>query len=311
MRASDEMNGPFDHLAIGLGWFSIALGAAELTMPRRMARLVGAREDESTEKVVRTFGAREIGNGLAILAQPDKSAWLWARVGGDAVDLSTLGRSVADTDEDRRRAAIAAVAVAGVTALDVLAATRTGRRDGRTDASRHFKVEEVATINRSIEDVYRFWHDFKNFPRFMRQIESVEILDSRRSRWRASGPAGIPVEWRAEIVQDRENEWIAWRSIEGSTVEISGSVRFAHAPGARGTEVRVQLQYRPPAGAIGRGLTWLFGKDPAGHVREDLFRFKQLMETGEVPLSDGPSMWRAAQPAVDPEQIRTLAEVHL
>jgi uncharacterized membrane protein len=117
------------------------------------------------------------------------------------------------------------------------------------------------------------------------------------------------IEWDAETIRDDENEWIAWRSLEGSDVQNSGSVRFTPAPGARGTEVRVQLQYSPPGGALGRSVAWLFGEDPDQQVHEDLHRFKQLMETGEIPLSEGPGLWRAAQPPADPEEVRRLAGV--
>src|SRR5688572_4004661 len=102
---------------------------------------------------------------------------------------------------------------------------------------------------------------------------------------------------------------IAWRSLPGSQIENSGSVRFQRAPGARGTEVRVQLDYQPPAGALGRGIAWLFGEEPEQQVKDDLHRFKQLLETGEIPLSDGPAMWRPAQPARNPDRIRSIAGV--
>jgi uncharacterized membrane protein len=92
-------------------------------------------------------------------------------------------------------------------------------------------------------------------------------------------------------------------------VENSGSVRFSRAPGARGTELRVQLQYSPPAGALGRGIAWLFGEEPNQQIAEDLHRFKQLMETGEIPISDGPGLWRAAQPPSSPEQLRDFVGV--
>jgi uncharacterized membrane protein len=144
----------------------------------------------------------------------------------------------------------------------------------------------------------------------MRHLESVQAV-GERSHWRAKGPAGMSVEWDAEIVTDQENEWIAWRSLEGSDVENSGSVRFTRAPGARGTEVRVQLQYNPPGGRLGRGLAWLFGEEPDQQIHEDLRRFKQLMETGEVPLSDGPSLYRPAQPAANPQEVRSIAGVSL
>jgi len=171
------------------------------------------------------------------------------------------------------------------------------------------RVERAATINRPIEEVYNFWRNFQNFPRFMRHVESVEILGERFSRWRAKGPAGMTVEWEAEMIEDRD-DWIAWRSMEGADVQNSGSVRFQRAPGVRGTEVRVQLEYYPPAGALGRGIAWLFGEEPAQQIADDLRRAKQLLETGEIPLSEGPGLWRPAQPAADPQQIRDLAGVH-
>jgi uncharacterized membrane protein len=175
--------------------------------------------------------------------------------------------------------------------------------------SNSVRVERVTTINKPVHEVYEFWREFQNFPRFMRHLESVEVLDGRRSRWRAKAPAGRTVEWEAEMLEEREDEWIAWRSLPGSQIENSGSVRFSPAPGARGTEVRVQLQYSPPAGRIGRSLAWMFGEEPEQQIHDDLHRFKQLMETGEIPLSDGPSLRRPAQPARDPQDIRRIAGV--
>ncbi|CAN5733561.1 hypothetical protein BH24ACI5_BH24ACI5_25620 [soil metagenome] len=202
------------------------------------------------------------------------------------------------------------VGLAGVAALYTHGRTR--RRAPQHDriGRRGFvRVERVTTINRPVDEVYAFWKRFENFPRFMRHLESVETLPNGRSRWRAKGPAGLTVEWEAELVEDRQGEWIAWRSVEGSGIRNSGSVRFSPAPGARGTEVRVQLQYSPPAGQIGRGIAWLFGEEPDQQIHDDLHRFKQLMETGEIPLSDGPSLWRAARPT-DPQTVRSLAGVH-
>jgi uncharacterized membrane protein len=292
-------------LAIGLGWFSVALGVAELVAPRKMARLVGVPPSDRTDAVLQGFGAREIATGLAILAQPGEAKWLWARVAGDALDLGTLGAAMGGERADRTRGACAAAAVMGATALDVLCAQRLS--GSAHDRSQHVRVEHVLTINRSIEDVYRYWRDFQNFPNFMRHVESVEVLGNGRTRWRAKAPAGMSVQWEAETLLDRENEWIAWHSVEGSQIENSGSVRFHRAPGARGTEVRVQLEYHPPAGRLGRGVAWLFGEEPEQQVKDDLRRFKQLMETGEIPLSDGPALWRPAQPAADTATVRSLA----
>jgi uncharacterized membrane protein len=299
-------------LAIGLGWFSIALGVAELAAPSRMARLIGARDTDSTRNTLRTFGAREIAAGIAILAEPGQARWLWSRVGGDALDLAWLGRAMGDHDAERDRLGMAAAAVAGVTALDVLAARQLGRGTRRSAnvSRRGVRVEQVVTINRSVDETYRYWRDLTNLPQFMRHLKQVEVLDSRRSRWTAKAPAGMSVQWDAEIVQDREGEWLAWRSLPGSQVENSGSVRFAPAPGARGSEVRVQLEYQPPAGQVGRVIAMLFGEEPEQQVREDLRRFKQLMETGEIAASDGPGVWRPARPEKNARHMRDFAGVH-
>jgi len=303
-----------EQLAVGLGWFSIGLGLAELTAPDALARFIGLRDDSATTSVLRAYGAREVSNGLAILMQPDNPAWLWSRVGGDALDLASLASAARNEDVDRERVGAAVAAVLGVTALDVICARQLsdGRDQGRQRLAWHSQpvlVDRVTTVSRPIEDVYQFWKNFENFPRFMRHLESVQVTGDRRSRWCATGPAGMRVEWEAETIRDDENEWIAWRSLEGSDVQNSGSVRFTRAPGARGTEVRVQLQYIPPGGALGRRVAWLFGEEPDQQIHEDLHRFKQLMETGEIPLSEGPGLWRAAQPPADPEQIRKLAGV--
>jgi uncharacterized membrane protein len=304
-----------EQLAVGLGWFSIGLGVAELTAPRSVARLIGAPDDDATLSLLRVFGAREIGSGLAILSEPDRPAWMWSRVGGDMIDLAALGAAMRSDRADLGRLAAAAAFVAGATAIDAYTArqlSEAGATPGaraRRAEPRETRVRAVTTINKPIEQVYAFWRRFENFPQFMRHIESIEAIDERRSRWRATAPAGATVSWEAELVEDRENEQISWRSVEGSSVRHHGSVHFAHAPGARGTEVRVELAYQPPAGALGRGVAWLFGEEPGQQIHEDLHRFKQLMETGEIPLSEGPGLRRPAQPAPRPEQLRNLAGV--
>ena len=305
---------PGERLAVGLGWFSIGLGLTEICATRSLARLIGLPERDSTFSTLRALGVREVGHGVAILAQPDSAARVWARVAGDALDLSVLGAAMADEEADGTRVSAAIGAVLGTAALDVMCAQElsrgsgTRRRGGSRDPN-EVRVERVTTINRPVHEVYEFWRRFENLPRFMRHLESVEMLDNGRSRWRAKGPAGMTFEWDADILQDREGEWIAWRSVEGSDVHNSGSVRFQAAPGARGTEIRVQLQYSPPAGAFGRTIAKLFGEEPDQQIHEDLHRFKQLMETGEIPISDGPSLWRAAQPPKSVEQLRALVGV--
>lgn len=149
------------------------------------------------------------------------------------------------------------------------------------------KVERSLTIDRPAEELYRFWRNFENLPRFMDHLESVSALDREHSRWRAKAPAGRVVEWEAEIINERENELIAWRSTEGSAIGNAGSVHFKAAPGGRGTEVHVVLQYDPPGGPLADLIARLFGEQPDQQVREDLRRFKEMMETGEVATTDG------------------------
>jgi uncharacterized membrane protein len=143
------------------------------------------------------------------------------------------------------------------------------------------------TINRDRDEVYRFWRDFDRLPTFMIHLDSVQQQDERRSHWVARAPAGRHVEWDAEIVEDRPGELIQWRSLEGSEVSNGGAVRFVDAPGDRGTEVHVDLHYEPPGGRLGATLAKVFGEEPEQQLRDDLRRFKQMMEVGEVVVTDG------------------------
>jgi uncharacterized membrane protein len=145
--------------------------------------------------------------------------------------------------------------------------------------------KKAIRVRRSPEECYRFWHELENLPRFMAHLESVQVAGPHRSHWRARGPHG-PIEWDAETVEDRPNELIVWRSLPGSDVEHSGHVRFRPAPGDRGTEVEVEIRYLPPAGGVGRAIAKLTGQEPLAQVGEDLRRFKQVLETGEVIVSD-------------------------
>jgi len=311
MRDDYNSDRQYDGLAKGLAWFSIALGVSELAAPDTVADVAGL--PRSSVPTLRVLGAREIAHGISILAAPGRPMPVWSRVAGDAIDLAVMFAALKSDDADHGRLSLAIGAVAGVAALDAFCASRlSDGGDGSTDTSgewmeRGIRVEQVTTINRPIDEVYSFWRNFENFPRFMRHLESVQQLSGPLSRWRAKGPAGMSVEWEAEMLEAREHEWIAWRSLEGADVQNSGSVRFERAPGARGTEVRVQLQYSPPAGVLGKGIAWLFGEEPSQQIHEDLHRMKGLLETGEVPLSEGPGLWRAAQPAANPREIKDLA----
>jgi uncharacterized membrane protein len=119
----------------------------------------------------------------------------------------------------------------------------------------------------------------------MKHLESV-TTNGNRSTWRVKAPAGVTVEWEAEITEDVPNEHIAWRSSDGATVANRGSVRFRRAPGGRGTEIRVELDYAPPGGQVAATIAKLFGREPGQQVHSDLRRFKQFMETGDIVVSD-------------------------
>jgi uncharacterized membrane protein len=150
------------------------------------------------------------------------------------------------------------------------------------------QVTKTITILRQPHEVYEFWRDFENLPRFMYHLEHVETIGSGRSHWIAKAPGGGTVEWDAELIEDRPNEFIAWRSVGADDdVRNSGAVRFTPAPGERGTEVRVDLQYDPPGGSLGARVAKLFGEEPGQQMADDLRRFKQVMELGEVIRSAG------------------------
>ena len=270
-------------LAVGLGWFSIALGVAELAAPHSVARLIGVTPTEKTITTLRSYGAREMGAGLAILAQPDRARWLWSRVAGDAVDLASLGAVMNSPTTDTRRAMFATAAVVGVTALDVWCArelseqSRDEFRRGYSDRQaaggrlvaqrdRRVRVSESITINQSMERVEERWTNLDTLPESLRQCR------------RASD--GGPDRAIAE---------------------------FRHAPGGRGTEVRIEMEYTPRGGVLGAALAKVLGGDPTGQVRQDLRRFKQIVETGEIVLSDGPSLRRPGRPAERVQDVRNAA----
>lgn len=150
-------------------------------------------------------------------------------------------------------------------------------------------VREAVRLELPIHEVYAFWRRFENLPRFMRYLDSVREDGPERSHWVAIGPRGINVEWDAELINDIEDQLIAWRSLPGSDVTTAGSVNFDSVRGGRETQVTVALQYSPPAGKAGALVATLFGREPSQTIREDLRRLKQILEAGEV-ASAAPAM---------------------
>ena len=281
-------------LGVGLGWLSVGLACCQLIAPRRLARLIGVSDGRRTVTLMRALGARELTAGIGLLTRRRSSPWLWARVAGDIVDLALLGNVLRSRKADRLRVGSALAAVAGVTLLDAWA----GRRAGAAQAlpPPRQPIRRSTTIARPPAEIYRFWRDFQNLPKFMVHLESVETLDSKRSYWRARSVGGKTFEWNAEIVEDRENELIAWCTVGGSQVAHAGMVRFVAAPGGRGTEVHVEATYDPPGGVFGRAIALVVGQEPSQQIEGDLRRLKQVMETGEVIESDA-SVHRGVHPA--------------
>jgi uncharacterized membrane protein len=280
-------------LATGLGWFSIGLGLAELTAPRTMARMLGVCDDRDNRAVLQGAGLRELATGIGILSTPNPESLLWSRFAGDVMDLLLLAGASRQPHNDRSRLSMAAGAVLGVTALDLIGALA---QDERSLPSLHGMVERAlpssvahgvhvktaVTVNRPRPEVYAFWRQLDNLPRFMSHLESVTVVDNVRSHWKAKAPLGLTVEWDADLISDVLHEQISWKSTANADIPNAGSVRFRDATGGRGTEVLVELAYHPPVAALGAALAKLFGEEPSQQVRDDLRRFKQVMELGSV-----------------------------
>jgi uncharacterized membrane protein len=160
-----------------------------------------------------------------------------------------------------------------------------GAKNGSDTSKYHARASVV--LNCSPEEAYNFWRRFEDLPVFMRHLDSVTKINDNQYRWRALGPLGVRVQWDAEIVSDEPNQLIAWRSLPGSELNIEGSVRFQTTVGNRGTLVEAETRYVPPAGALGRAVSKAMGKDPKFLMQQDLRRFKALVETGEIPTTEG------------------------
>ena len=158
-------------------------------------------------------------------------------------------------------------------------------RAATVNARKAVKVEHAVTINVPRAEIYTFWRNFENLPRFMDHLESVRVDNATRSHWTAKAPAGQTVEWDAEIVNEVPDSIIAWKSVGDPDIANAGAVNFSDAPGGRGTVVRVTLDYEPPAGRLGAWLSHVFSEEPDQQVREDLRKLKHLIESGEIHVS--------------------------
>jgi len=271
---------PGTRLGKGLGWFSIALGVSELIAPRGIARLIGVEPEGKVPLVTRLFGLREIGAGALLLMKPTSPYGGWNRVFGDLIDLMTMGIAMKRGSTSVGRNAFALANVAGVTALDVYHGVRESRRKLGEP------VRRAVTINRRPDEVYAMWKNFDQLPQFLTWVDSVTKLSERVWHWVVKTPAGASIEYDAEIIEDLPGRRIAWRTLPNAMVPNEGCVEFLDAPGGRGTEVMVEMKVAAP-----------LGKTIAGHEAQgDLKRLKQLLEVGEIVVSDS-SIHKGPHPA--------------
>ncbi len=282
---------PAIEFARNLGWLSLGLGLASLMMPRMLARSVGTT---NSNWWLRVIGTRELISGAGILLRPHQPVWLWSRVAGDVMDLGLLAVAARqrDTSAAGRLGALSA-ALTGLAVLDLLVAWDNTNRIRHAPPATGLKrsgvtqIKKSMDVNRSPEACYRFWRDVENFPRFMPHVEQVESLDGTHSRWRVRGPLKQTVQWDAELTSDIPGQQLGWRAMSGAELAHTGLVRFSPAPGQRGTRIEVEFSFHPPLGKAGVMLARMTGDEPPQQISEDLRRFKQLIETGEIPTTIG------------------------
>jgi uncharacterized membrane protein len=310
-HSSDFVASEKDPVTNFLGWFSIGLGIAEVFAPQAVARLIGIDDEEHTT-LLRAYGVRELAAGVGILTRPKPTYWMWNRVIGDAIDLRSLSNAMSTRGNDRSRLKMAALAVAGVTALDIVSSMRltseaspaAGEDPGSykaADTDSDNVLAAVVTVNKPIEEVYNFWKDPRNYAQFMDQIDSVHPTTGGLSRWKVKAPPGLGVEWNAKVVNDVPNELIRWASVDSENVDSTGTVRFKTAPGNRGTVVSLEIEYKPKGGRLGARVAKMFAAIPKTQLKNDLRRFKQIMEIGEVMKSDSTAV-PGMQPAQPPSR---------
>jgi hypothetical protein len=271
-------------LADFLGWFSLGLGVPQVAAPGAVCRAIGVRKDPGSRAWIRLVGVRELSAAAGILGQRRPAPWVWARVAGDAMDLTLLVTALLTRRERPRRILAAIGMVQGIAVADVVAAVRLRRDEpDQQDDDRSTHLTAAITVRRAPEDVYRFFREQRP-------------------------PPGAKPEWTVEVLADEPNERLAWRAIDGGQVTVSSTAWFSPAPGERGTEVRLEVEYGVPAGILGGAIAAVLGASRR-QAREDLRRFKQLLEAGVVARSEATPegtgkrafpRQRPAQPAPEP-----------
>jgi uncharacterized membrane protein len=259
--------------------------------------------------VLDTNGVRRVDGDMSVAAHRNVGdAERWASVvGGAALAVYGIGR------RDLRGSLLAVLGAElvrrGTTghcllydALNVSTASDATARGPHRDlpvsraatvrASRAVKVEHSVTVARPASELYAFWRDPANLPRVIAFVESVDMSSDKTARWRVRGPAGKPIQWEAEIINEVPNELLAWKSIGDADVPNAGSLHFREAPDGRGTEVRIVVEYEPPAGHVGAWIAKLVKENPDAQVREALRRFKQIAEAGDILTVEGQTSGR-------------------
>lgn len=302
----------YQQIAKLLGWFSLALGLAQILTPRMVSRLIGVRPTSTSRLLMRAVGVREIIAGIGILTQWKPVGWVQFRVMGDAMDLALLSTAFTSRKAHRAKLLTSTASVLGITALDAMDSEglrrETGKQGITLGVSEPIRFTQSITINRPAEELYSYWRNFENLPNFMSNVEAVQVTGDGRSHWKVEGPANTTVEWDAKITEDRPSQYIAWRSLPGADISNAGVVMFRPAPGDRGTEVRVEMEYQAPGGKLGAFIAKLTGEEPELQTADDLRIFKQIMETGQVIRSEGAVMGkrlkhRPAQPPENPNAV--------
>jgi uncharacterized membrane protein len=274
---------PSDHagaaetLTTGLGYYSLGLGAALLAAPGRLNHLIGVRDDPRSRLWTRFVGVQELSAAAGILAQRRPVEWLWGRTAADVLHLTMLARARQRRAKAPRRLAGAIASVAGTFAIDAYTSARmtSDPQATRRGASVHGKA--TITVRSTGEEAQRRWREFAQAGGGLARLAPVEVLDEHPGRstgFRSTDP------------------------------DASGVAVFVDAPGGRGTEIHVDLEYGAPGGPVGRAVMKVSGDDPLQMVQDDLRRFKQLVETGEVVRSEGAPTGHSArlQPKQRPAQ---------
>jgi uncharacterized membrane protein len=200
-------------------------------------------------------------------------------------------------------AAMAGLALAMGAGVVILGTTLLGRRrDYQLERARRHPDSAPASARRAAPagpalavnavrigkprgELYAFWRDPTNLASFMENVREVRPLGDDRWEWTIAAPGGFSVALRTEVVEERPDELIAWRTLPDSQVEAEGRVVFRDAPGGRGSIVEATVAYRPPGGEVGRWIAKLFQREPNIQGRRELRRFKMLMEAGEIATS--------------------------